>query len=470
MRQPARELQLQFSAIIQVASTIQECFEAVGVKLHAHEYEKLSCFINQVYGTRNRAFHDVDHALDVGNGCAPITRLAALFHDVVYIQVDHSRLPELRAAFGVFNPGEALELTLPTSEVIARDPWRQALLTIFGFKPGQKLGVYSGINEILSAWVAVQKLQAHLTPKHLLQIIACIEATIPFRGEMEAPTMAERLKPCVVDAFSLFGLNASKNEIDTIVTEAIHMANNDVIGFGMEEPEVFIYNSWALLYENNPSLQNGLYSITRYREPLQKLEAFLSNLSPKKIFNRYEQYPAEKELQNLRTGAARNIGVAKEYVRTKILDTTILEAFAMVSGGDCPMELFTGPKPKTREFTTARIEHFLDWTTITRHKAGKDEKVIRLLNSGRAGRSKFDVKTALFAAYIYLGLSREEFDQAYASAIEFSKGQLSADNFLNTLPDPIVNHIGEVLCQMAWTRRDAIQVFLKAKKKMKRVA
>ena len=40
-----------------------------------------------------RHFHDVDHVLDISSDLGPIQTLAALFHDVVYYQVDGGFLP-----------------------------------------------------------------------------------------------------------------------------------------------------------------------------------------------------------------------------------------------------------------------------------------------------------------------------------------------------------------------------------------
>ena len=159
-------------------------------------------------------------------------------------------------------------------------------------------------------------------------------------------------------------------------------------------------------------------------------------------------------------GANNNLKIGQEYVRAKLLDTAILEAFALLSGGDCPLELFTGPKPKRRESKSARIEQFLDWTTIKADHTGKDEQVIRLLNDGRAFRSKFDVKTALFAAYIYLALSPEQFKAACDEATRFFKREIEAQEFLGSLPDALVIHIGDVICHVAQTRSKQIAKYL----------
>ena len=94
----------------------------------------------------------------------------------------------------------------------------------------------------------------------------------------------------------------------------------------------------------------------------------------------------------------------------------------------------------------------------------KDERVIRLLNDGRAFRSKFDVKTALFAAYIYLALTPEQFKHSYSSACQFFKREISPEEFLASVPDALVYHIGDVISHIAWTRAEAIQGYLKTRR------
>lgn len=458
---------LVYSPIVEVAQIFEKAFTGLGIQATRNEFEALSCFINEVYGTRNRSFHDVHHAILVGTGCTSWGQIAAIFHDCVYIQVDRSRHSELRKLFGVFNPGEKLGLYIPSEDVLKRDPWRVALTQLFGLKSGSRIDPYSGINEFLSAWVCIQKLRDKLDDEILLKIVACIEATIPFRGLREVVSAAEELALSLRSASFTLGVSFSDETIDQIVKESVRIANNDVEGFGLEEPEVFIYNSWALLYEGNPALQNSFYTISKYRQPLQKLDQFLSGLNAKRIFREYKGYPSVEAIQKLHEGSERNLRVAREYIRAKILDTAILEAFARISGGDCPLELFTGPKPKSREEKTARIEEFLNWRFGPAEMHKKDERVVRLLNEGRAFRSRFDVKTALFAAYIYMSLSTTEFEQAYAGANEFLKDELNAEHFLNAIPERLVVHIGAVLAQVAWTRESQIKAYLEARSKKK---
>ena len=455
---------LEYSSISIVAKRLQEAFHELKVSITTHECELLSCFLNDVYGTRNRAFHDVNHALTVGKGCSPLGVLAGLMHDAVYLQVDRAHLPDLRTLFGIFDPGEKIELILPSEEIIKKDVWAQAIVSLFGFTPGQKLGVFSGLNEFLSGWIALKKLSPYLKNEQLIHILANIEATIPFRGNFKNPSVPERLKSNIKNAAKILKCEMSDAAIDQILKESIAVSNNDVEGFGLEEPQVFIYNSWALLYESNPTLQNNYFSIVKYREALQRLEGFLSTLNPTDIFLQYNGYPDQVTFEKLIQGAAKNIRIAREYIQVKLLETAVIESIAFISGGDCPLEFFTGPKPTRRESKSARIEQFLDWQTINADSSNKDESVIQLLDQGRAFRSKFDIKTALFASYIYLGLTPEQFKVSYTKAVHFFKREVAPEEFLSTIPDAMMFHIGEIISHIAWTRAEGIERYVGTRK------
>lgn len=458
----------EYSTIVTVAKKLRASFDDLHISVTNIEIEKLSCFFNNVYGTRNRAFHDIFHALNVSDGCSGLGVLAGFFHDVVYVQIDRGRLPELREHFGIFTVTEKLELTIPSETTLTAEPWANSLVTIFGFSPNQTLGIFTGLNEFLSAWVATQMLHKYLTKEQIIHVVACIEATIPFRGEMINPTVSERLRENVKKALRDNHCTVSEEGLTHTIKESVKISNNDIKGFGMEKPDFFIHNSWALLYESNPALQNGYFSIVKYREPLQRLDAFFGGLNPQKIFTHFAGSPNKEEMAKLSEVATNNLRVGRAYIQAKLLDTAILEAFALISGGDCPLELFTGPKPRRRESKTARIEQFLDWENVTTLNSVKDENVIRLLNDGRAFRSKFDVKTALFAAYIYLALSPEQFALAYSSACKFFKREITPEEFLTSIPDEHIYHIGDVISHIAWTRTDAILKYLENRKPQER--
>lgn len=464
---------LEYSTIVSVAQTLEAAFKECGTSQDRIIYESLSVFINQVYGTRNRSFHDIFHAIEVGQGCNGIGKLAALFHDVVYIQVDRSRTEGLRKCFGIFDPKEKLELTIPSEEVLNKTPFAQSICALFEVLPGETLRPLTGLNEFLSTWVMIQKLHSFFPAKTILSIACCIEATIPFRTKtLDDLTIPQWSEIKLINASALENTLFQEDEIRAVVSESVRVSNNDVAGFGMEEPDVFIYNSWALLYEGNPSLQNSFYTLSSYKEALLKLQFFLESMSPRKIFRSYEPYISFHSIEKWIEGAGKNLRISREYVKAKILDTVLLQGFTELTGGDCPLELLTGPKPKNRESKTARIETFLNWEfTLSKDFRNKDEFVLRLLSEGRAFRSRFDLKTSLFAAYLYQRLSQEEFYYLFETAEEYLKKEISAEEFLSTFPSDLIQNVGQTLSKLAWTREQSLlEVTERLSKKEMKVA
>lgn len=452
-----------FSSVTRAALQVKDCLVELGYQPDLLECEKLSRFIHLTMSTRNRAFHDMDHAFEVAEGCSPIGQLAALFHDVVYIQVDRSRLMELRSLFSVFDPGEELRLTLPNYSVIERDPWRKAMLAVFGFQPGQTLTPYTGLNEFLSAWVCCEKLRTILKEWDLLRVLACIEATIPFRGvDEKGTTPSAKLLTQLKEAAKVFDLDPSEKELTETIHFAIEVANSDVRGFAAKDPAEFVFNSWALLYENNPSLQSTYYLTSQYREALQKLEGFYSQLAVEKIFRKYEDFPTTKEVSQLQKNAAYNLSVGHEYVKCKLLDTAVLEAIAQLTGGDAPLEIFSGFSKGSKTNTNHRLEDFLEKDGLKPIRKKKNEDVYRLFSEVSHSAARYSLRNPLFSNFFYDYLSEEDFDRVFESVKEFMKGQLAARALLTSFPRNVFLVAAKACSKIALTRKEEIEVLIKS--------
>ncbi len=163
------------SPLVVMARYIKEAFDDLRVPIPLKDVEAISCFINQAYAAFGRTFHNAQHAIDVGQNCAAVGRLAALFHDVVYIGVDRFGGPDLQPYLYDFNlksePSGLASLVLELSDAAKRPDAKriqrfQALMNVFGFSKGQKIDSTSGLNEFLSAWIAWQML-GHWLPEKI---------------------------------------------------------------------------------------------------------------------------------------------------------------------------------------------------------------------------------------------------------------------------------------------------------------
>src|SRR5580698_4638299 len=135
--------------------------------------------IHYAMTTRSRSFHQLDHVLDVGDGLQPLQAIAALYHDIIYFQVDHGFTPALEQKFAAaLDTRDVLFYVAPDSG----DAKARLVREIFDLTPGQELKATGGLNEYLSAVVAIHDLGERLNDIQVATVAACIRATIPFQG------------------------------------------------------------------------------------------------------------------------------------------------------------------------------------------------------------------------------------------------------------------------------------------------
>ncbi|HEY9833635.1 MAG TPA: hypothetical protein V6D26_23995, partial [Stenomitos sp.] len=163
-------------------------------KVEPTQLETITELIIQTMTGPWRYFHTPDHIFEVGGSVNAIEVLAALFHDLVYVQVDHGVSINIGSYIAPFvkevkgtEVKEAKGKPVKGQLVIREDSDMPSSLmfdivaTIFGFSPSQVLSPMAGQNEFLSALIAARSLEPVLSPGMIAQIVACIEATIPFR-------------------------------------------------------------------------------------------------------------------------------------------------------------------------------------------------------------------------------------------------------------------------------------------------
>lgn len=459
--------QIEYSQITHVTNLLGEAFASLGVDVPAQELERISVFLNKSYGTKNRAFHNIKHALDVSLASGPLCLLAGLFHDVVYLQVDPLDQEDLRKMLNPFELTHDLKVTLPKPHPSNLSHWQQALYDIFDHSPGDIIDLQHGLNELLSAWIAILFLHKHLSAAELLQVMSCIEATIPFRGHRKNPSAIECLGFKIQRAVQTLKIKIEEDSLQTILIEATKISNHDVKGFAEKRSEKFIHNSWALLYEANPSLQSRYFTIKEYREPLRKIHKFLSELNPTQIFSSYLGLPSPREMQKLEMRAENNLATGRAYFKAKLMDLAVLESFAEISGGDCPLELFLGRRPRSYESNSSQLE-----TTLARHisdpssekKFAPNEKLMRLLKMRRAFRFRQDIRVTLLGSFLNQQLDPQTYTMISNQLESFFDQKLSAQEFLSMFPDHVLSALGSSIGDLAPHRQESLREYFIRKK------
>merc|ERR1712151_90151 len=121
------------------------------------DLEDWACIIYECMSASSRTFHSVQHVFDISEAADPISKLAALFHDVIYYSIDggvvNDRVEELIGNVFVAVTKDGKDQVHITEEELDTNTYM--VMDIFGFKPGQVLDPFKGLNEFLSAVVAI---------------------------------------------------------------------------------------------------------------------------------------------------------------------------------------------------------------------------------------------------------------------------------------------------------------------------
>jgi hypothetical protein len=436
---------------------LRTALKDLGAAMPLSEVERLGILINEAMSASARSFHTPQHVIDLADPASPHTTLAALFHDLVYHQVDQGLHPQIFAALSTSIGSRESQLWLRSG---AETGDRALALTmgVFGFSSGQQLVLSAGMNEFLSALVMNRSLHAVVPEADLILSTACIEATIPFRTvDAEGRTPAELLEKRMVQTARDLGVQVSEERIQQGVRLAVTFANRDVANFGEKEVTRFLDNTWKLLPETNPSLRTqGVYSIRSYRVALQGMEGFLRALDPGTIFAQYRDAPPTEEFRGMVRRGERNVGTARAYLGIKLLTAAILEGLALISGGDAPVAFFMGELDARQKGSKLG-----DYLPAGHPPEGipLDAALLDLLSKGRASASPFDLQNSPLSLFIYQRLGTEGFRRHLSDAYRLFEGALPARAFLDALPGAMIAAISRACAYLAVTRAHALTAY-----------
>ncbi len=439
---------MTIATINRFISLLSGALEALSARVPITEIERLAMLIHQSMDQGRRTYHVSTHLFDMCEGMNPRQVLATLFHDVVYYQLDGG-FPQ--QAYKLLMRSIRVEQNVLMIRAIDEDDKGLALCAgVFGFKPGEILPLYGGMNELLSAVVAIRLLEPHLPPTELLAIAACIEATVPFRGfAADGSGPYERLAKRLRGVSDALGLAVSEADINRMVTDAVVMANQDVSSFAEPDPGTFLSTTWLLIEESNaPMAAVGIYSIQDYRGALVRMEKFLSTLNPDHVFHCYRNTPGAEKFSALRGAARKNLEFATHYLGAKIVSIAMVEALALLTGGNCPISMFLGDI-RSAYGKPDRAEDFLPDVAGTQPL---DEQLLRVLAVGRSKESASDLTASPLTAFIYRYLGHEGTLRALQSAKQMFEGQLTPRDFLAGLNAGMVRALIRACAHIALSR------------------
>ncbi|MEG4229726.1 hypothetical protein QUA35_26660 [Microcoleus sp. N9_B2] len=448
--------------------------EQLGGRVDIPKLEQIAELIIQTMRGPWRYFHTSEHIFEVGGSVDPIEVLAALFHDLVYVQVDHGVsfnissalcpfVKEVRSQLVIRDetelPDDAMyQLVIRDETELPDDAMYQLVASVFGFISGKTLSPFGGQNEFLSAVIAAKSLEPFLPASTIAEITACIEATIPFRPVSPSGLSAiELLHERLVSANRDFNLAWSHAEIVEIVKRAVRLANRDVENFASRNPSNFLDNTWNLMPETNHELSNvNSYTVAGYRRSLQKMEGFLNFLKPELVFQQFMQEPDDETYANLIARTRKNIEVAKLYLGVKLITIAILEALSYRLGRDIPLSTMMG-ELRAPGFKTSVLEDYLPNKQIAYPLETQLEKeVLNLLAIGRNQESPYDIKNSPVATFIIKSIGFSETENFLKKAQEFFAGHISSEEFLSYCAPDVIETISSGVMKLFDSRKKAL--------------
>lgn len=388
--------------IAKCQAELHKAVSALGGDAASPRIEAISQLIIQSMTGPWRSFHTPEHIFDVGAGGEPVEVVAALFHDLVYVQVDSGIPVNLARYVAPYVREGTAGLVIEPTSTEAQDPELHMTMALFGFKLGQVLSPFGGLNEFLSALLAVKVLDGILPLSVRAQIAACIEATVPFRADQPdgancSQMLLERLKQVNAD----HGLGMDDNTCVQTVVMGVKVANRDIGNFAYERPTDFLNNTWNLIPETNHELANfSTYSITGYRISLQKMERFLSFLQPEVIFRKFADEPSDAEHLRRLQLTRRNLEVAVLYIRLKLVSIALLEALSMRLGQQVSLAIIMGKLPGKTLFPVQLENYLPDVPTPYKAQNKCEEIVLDLLETGRSEETQHDARHSPVASYL----------------------------------------------------------------------
>lgn len=444
----------------QLIDVLNGAFMQLHLSVPDEALEEIAFTVHRAMSVEARHFHTPDHVLGLIDPNNPIQSLAALFHDIVYYQVDRGFLPEVREVLTPYireRDGELYIVDSPPSD----DQCFQVALRIFGFEPGQRLTPNTGLNEFLSTLVMYNRLRDFVPSIELLKIIVYIEGTIPFRGQnAQGQGPFQILRQRLEKVCQEFNVPMTPKEMDEVIQGAVIFANKDVENFSEEDPASFLDNTWKLLQETNIALRSGgLYSIQEYRQALQKMHSFLMVLDPAVVLHRFKGVPTREEHQRKLQFTRQNVLTARQYLGLKLLTIGILEALAEITGGDAPVSLFMGDVQQDSA-DEKRLEDYLPEIEIP-SSIDPESRVYRLLRSGRFSQSDFDLKNSPLTLFIYKSLGHKRAFKSLDLAQEMFAGKLSPREFLKRIDHRTAAAVAQASAFMVPTRSDRLMQFIR---------
>jgi hypothetical protein len=440
-------------------------------QVERNQLEQIADMIIQTMTGPWRYFHIPEHIFEVGESGDAIEVLAALFHDLVYVQVDTGVSLTISGYITPFIKQVGDQLMIRETKELPQDYMFAIVAAVFGMVPSQRLSPVAGQNEFLSAIVAAKSLEPFLQPDIIAQITACIEATIPFRPKGESGLSAsELLYQRLILANKQFNFGWTDSQVQSVVKRAVRLGNRDVENFAYPNSADFLDNTWNLMPETNHELlRSANYTIYEYRRSMQKMEGFMHFLKPELVFQQFMGEPDTATYQDLVARTEKNLEVAKLYLGSKLIAIAIFEALSYRLGQNIPFSTMMGELPlSTSEIKVPGLEKFLpcDVPQAYQPRNALESEVLDLLTKGRNRDSIYDLKNSPTTTFIIKSIGFSEIEYLLQRTKEFFAETISSEEFLSACNPTVIQTIIEGMVQLLESRKAALQGYTQTELEM----
>jgi hypothetical protein len=425
-----------------IQALLTQSFSALSLSVPSEQVDSVTSLILSSMTGEHRFFHTPEHVLQVSQGGDAQAVIAALFHDLVYYQVDQS-IP-----FGVAQHlapfVEEKKSSLRIREKISKNPVSEIVFSLFGLKPGQKLSLTEGQNEFLSALAAACVLaDLGATSLLLIEVVACIELTIPFRPEVKGERAPEILLQKILKLAKKQKLKISKEKANQIVKRAVTVGNRDVSGFGRESSSAFLADTWELVPETNPLLRKASKNaLPDFQQALVKLERFFSHLDPEVVFQSFEGEPKADEYEKLLVNAKHNVQIAVYYFRIKLITLALLKC--LFDDEDSTIALSLGELANLRsERSQSKASRLLALVSNKRESelSTIEKQLLKLFSENSVEDKGFGLKASPASAFLLQELGFDSIMALWKSSQAFSEGVYAASSFLAQIPGEVLEKV-----------------------------
>jgi hypothetical protein len=318
--------------------------------------------------------------------------------------------------------------------------------------------------------VASHLLRETLSAKHVAQLAAVLEATVPFRTAVDNLDPLERLYQRLAECNEQYHLSLSEKEMVETIRQGADLLNRSVANMATTDIAVFLGHTWSLMPEQHASLrQSSLLTLPEYYQAVYSMTKRITDMDPDTIFLSFRGLPAEEELQQFKVQTARNLDMAALYLRTRLFSTAVVTAFACLTGGmDVPMCFCFGDLPSVNRDQTTRLGDGLESVDLPADD-GEEEmtcchqgrqihrEVYNVLRGNRMSETGFNSRNAPLAAYLYQELGNDMLMEALKKCSFPRMTEESSWELLRFLPRRIVCTVGEEVGKITVSRAAPIR-------------